>query len=108
MTSMPSRTSPKTVCFPSSHGQAAAAATQVGYVLAYREVAHVDQGLRIGPLRAGVLVATGFGISLDSVVLLVTDFVTGSGFAAGATAGVAALVLLLWYGLPVWDRLRRR
>ncbi|HET7567698.1 MAG TPA: lysylphosphatidylglycerol synthase domain-containing protein [Gaiellaceae bacterium] len=39
-----------------------AAATHVGYVLAYREVAHVDEGVRIHPLRAGALVATGFGI----------------------------------------------
>lgn len=41
---------------------AGAAATHIGYVLAYREVAHVDEGIRIHPLRAGALVATGFGI----------------------------------------------
>lgn len=41
---------------------AGAFGAQIGYVLAYREVAHVDHGLRIGPLRAGALVATGFGI----------------------------------------------
>ena len=56
----------------------------------------------------GILGIACFGIALDSVVLLVTDFVTGSGFAAGATAGVAALVLFLWYGLPLRDRLRVR
>ncbi|MGH3049556.1 MAG: lysylphosphatidylglycerol synthase domain-containing protein, partial [Gaiellaceae bacterium] len=46
--------------FPLALGGAAAA--HVGYVLAYREVAHVDDGLRIGTLRAGALVATGFGV----------------------------------------------
>ena len=56
----------------------------------------------------GILGIAAFGIALDSVVLLVTDFVTGSGFAAGATAGIAGLVLVLWYGLPTWDRLRGR
>jgi hypothetical protein len=40
---------------------AGAATTQIGYTLAYREIAHVDEGLRIGTLRAGALVMTGFG-----------------------------------------------
>lgn len=34
----------------------------VGYVFAYREVAHVDRGTRIGVLRAGAVVAAGFGM----------------------------------------------
>jgi hypothetical protein len=38
-----------------------AIAAHVGYVLAYHEVAHVDEGLRMGLPRAGALVATGFG-----------------------------------------------
>ena len=33
----------------------------LGYVFAYREVAHVDRGVRIGALRAGAVVAAGFG-----------------------------------------------
>ena len=41
---------------------AGAAATLIGYTLAYREVAHVDEGLRIGLPRTGALVATGFGV----------------------------------------------
>ncbi len=41
---------------------AGAATTHIGYVLAYREVARVDRGLRIGLTRTGVLVATGFGV----------------------------------------------
>jgi len=66
-----------------------------------------EQLVRVGNVL-GIVGITCFGIALDAVVLLVTDFVTGSDFAAGATAGMAALVLLLWYGLPVWDRLRTR
>lgn len=34
----------------------------VGYVVAYREVAHVDRGVRIGTLRIGAIVAAGFGM----------------------------------------------
>ena len=35
---------------------------QLGYVFAYREVAHVDRGTRIGAFRAGAVVAAGFGM----------------------------------------------
>jgi hypothetical protein len=41
---------------------AGAVAAHVGYVVAYREIAHVGEGLRIGTLRAGALVAAGFGV----------------------------------------------
>ncbi|MDX6479595.1 MAG: hypothetical protein QOG85_105, partial [Gaiellaceae bacterium] len=34
----------------------------IGYVFAYREIAHVDRGTRIGALRAGAVVAAGFGM----------------------------------------------
>jgi len=51
---------PTLVWFPIA--LAGAVASHIGYVLAYREVAYVDEGTRIGPLRAGVLVTTGFGI----------------------------------------------
>jgi len=37
-------------------------AAHIGYVFAYREVAHVDRGTRIGTLRAGAVVAAGFGM----------------------------------------------
>jgi len=46
--------------FPLALGGAAAA--NVGYLLAYREIAHVNEGPRVGRLRAIALVATGFGI----------------------------------------------
>jgi hypothetical protein len=39
-----------------------AVAAHVGYVVAYREVAHVDRGVRLGTLRAGAIVAAGFGM----------------------------------------------
>lgn len=41
---------------------AGAATTHIGYVLAYREIARVDRGRRIGLTRTGALVATGFGV----------------------------------------------
>ncbi len=41
---------------------AGAVATHVGYVLAYREVASVDEGLELGLPRTGALVASGFGV----------------------------------------------
>jgi len=41
---------------------AGAVAAHVGYVFAYREVAHVDRGTRIGTLRAAAVVSAGFGM----------------------------------------------
>src|SRR5215467_4625578 len=39
-----------------------AVAANVGYVFAYREVAHVDRGVRLSTLRAGAIVTAGFGM----------------------------------------------
>jgi uncharacterized membrane protein YbhN (UPF0104 family) len=39
-----------------------AVAAHVGYVFAYREVAHVDRGVRLSTLRAGAIVTAGFGM----------------------------------------------
>ena len=47
-------------------------------------------------------------VSLDAVVLLVTDFVLSRGVAIAATASLFAVVLLLWYVLPLWAALRDR
>lgn len=47
-------------------------------------------------------------VSLEAVVLLVIDYVVSTGAAIGATAGFALLVLGLWYGLPLYARLRGR
>jgi hypothetical protein len=41
---------------------AGAVAAHLGYMLAYREVARVDEGLPIGIIRTGAIVATGFGV----------------------------------------------
>jgi uncharacterized membrane protein YbhN (UPF0104 family) len=41
---------------------AGAVAAHVGYTFAYREVAHVGRGVRLGALRAGAIVAAGFGV----------------------------------------------
>ncbi|HLY85591.1 MAG TPA: lysylphosphatidylglycerol synthase transmembrane domain-containing protein [Gaiellaceae bacterium] len=39
-----------------------AVAAHVGYTFAYREVAQVGRGVRLGALRAGAIVAAGFGM----------------------------------------------
>ena len=41
---------------------AGAVAAQIGYTFAYREVAHVGRGVRLGALRASAIVAAGFGM----------------------------------------------
>jgi uncharacterized membrane protein YbhN (UPF0104 family) len=41
---------------------AGAVAANVGYTFAYREVAHVGRGVRLGALRASAIVAAGFGM----------------------------------------------
>lgn len=63
--------------------------------------------VRIGNVL-GICGIASFGVALVCVVLLVTDFVQGSRLASAATAIAAAIVLLLWYGLPLSDRLRGR
>jgi uncharacterized membrane protein YbhN (UPF0104 family) len=39
-----------------------AVAAQIGYTFAYREVANVGRGVKLGTLRAGAIVAAGFGM----------------------------------------------
>jgi uncharacterized membrane protein YbhN (UPF0104 family) len=41
---------------------AGAVAAHVGYTFAYREIANVGRGVRLGTLRAGAIVAAGFGM----------------------------------------------
>jgi uncharacterized membrane protein YbhN (UPF0104 family) len=41
---------------------AGAVAAHIGYTFAYREVAHVDRGVKLGALRAGAIVSAGFGM----------------------------------------------
>jgi uncharacterized membrane protein YbhN (UPF0104 family) len=39
-----------------------AVAAHIGYTFAYREIAHVDRGVRLSTLRAGAIVSAGFGM----------------------------------------------
>src|SRR5690349_1402434 len=50
----------KTYWFP--FAIAGAVVGHVGYTFAYREVAHVGRGVRLGALRAAAIVAAGFGM----------------------------------------------
>jgi hypothetical protein len=45
-------------------------------------------------------------ISLDAVVLLVTDYVLSRGVAIAAAASLLVVVVLLWYALPLWTAVR--
>jgi amino acid transporter len=47
-------------------------------------------------------------VSLEAVVVLVMDVVVSRGAAVAAAAGLFAVVLLLWYGLPLLAVLRDR
>jgi Family of unknown function (DUF6328) len=47
-------------------------------------------------------------VSLEAVVLLVMDYVLSLGPAIAAAASLFAVIALLWYGLPLWARLRDR
>jgi hypothetical protein len=49
-----------------------------------------------------------FAVALEAAVLLVFDYVVSLEAAIAATAGFAATLLLLWYGLPLYGRLRGR
>ncbi len=47
-------------------------------------------------------------VSLEAVVLLVTDFVLSRGVAIAAAASLFVVVLSLWYVLPLWASFRDR
>ena len=47
-------------------------------------------------------------VSLVAVVLLVTDFVLSRGPAIAAAAAFLAVIVVLWYGLPLLASLRDR
>jgi hypothetical protein len=54
---------------------------------------------------AGIAAAA---VSLEAVVLLVTDYVISRGFAIAVTAALFVVITLLWYVLPLWAALRDR
>ena len=47
-------------------------------------------------------------VSLEAVVLLVTDFLLSRGFAIAAAAALFAVIAVLWYGLALLGALRDR
>ncbi|HKC77827.1 MAG TPA: DUF6328 family protein [Gaiellaceae bacterium] len=47
-------------------------------------------------------------VSLDTVVLLVMDYVLSLGAAIAASASLFVVVVSLWYGLPLWGAIRAR
>jgi Family of unknown function (DUF6328) len=61
---------------------------------------HVGNKLTIAGIAA-------FAVALEAAVLLVIDYVLSLEAAIAATAGFTALVAVLWYGLPLYARLRR-
>jgi amino acid transporter len=63
--------------------------------------------LRVGN-RFAVAGIAAAAVSLEAVVLLVTDFVASRGFAIAATAALFVVIAVLWYGLPLRAALRDR
>jgi len=58
--------------------------------------------------RLAIAGITAFAVSLEAVVLLVTDFVLSRGVAIAAAAVLFAVVAVLWYGLPLLAAARDR
>jgi Family of unknown function (DUF6328) len=56
--------------------------------------------------RLAVAGISAFAVALEAVVLLVVDYVMSRGAAIGATVGFTVFVILLWYGLPLFGKLR--
>ena len=46
-------------------------------------------------------------VAIAAVVLLVTDYIFETSTAVATTAAVVAIFVALWYGLPLYSRLRR-
>ena len=68
---------------------AGAVAAHIGYTFAYREVAHVGRGVKLGALRAGAIVAAGFGM-----------FIPRGGFAVDIEALLPFALVWVGYSLP--------
>jgi amino acid transporter len=70
---------------------------------------HGDKGrmVRVGN-RLSIAGIAAFAVSLEAVVLLVTDFVLSLGAAIAAALSLLAVVASLWYGLPLLAGLRDR
>jgi amino acid transporter len=66
-----------------------------------------ERMVRVGN-RLAIAGISASAVSLVAVVLLVTDFVLSRGFAIAATAAFLAVIVVLWYGLPLLASLRDR
>jgi Family of unknown function (DUF6328) len=62
---------------------------------------HIGNKLAIAGIAA-------FAVALEAVVMLAIDYVVSLGAAIAATASFTTFVVVLWYGLPLYARLRRR
>ena len=58
--------------------------------------------------RLSIVGIAAFAIALEAAVLLVVDYVLSLGAAIAACAGIGTLVLVLWYGLPLWAATKGR
>lgn len=58
--------------------------------------------------RLAIAGIAAFAVALEAVVLLVIDYVLSLAAALGATTGLTLLVVVLWYALPLYGRLRGR
>jgi hypothetical protein len=58
--------------------------------------------------RLAIAGIAAFAVALEAVVLLVIDYVVSTTAAVAATAAFTLFVLALWYGLPLYGRLRGR
>ncbi|HVS84659.1 MAG TPA: DUF6328 family protein [Gaiellaceae bacterium] len=58
--------------------------------------------------RLAIAGIAAFGVALEAALLLVIDYVLSLGAAIAATACFGAVVLALWFALPLADWLRER
>lgn len=58
--------------------------------------------------RLAILGIAAFAVALEAVILLVVSYVLSRGAGIAASACVGALVLVLWYGLPLSAAMRER
>jgi hypothetical protein len=49
----------------------------------------------------------GLAVSIDAIVLLVTDYIFDKSTAVATTAALGAVFVVLWYGLALFAYLRR-
>jgi hypothetical protein len=56
--------------------------------------------------RLAVAGIVAFAVALEAVVLLVVDYVVSTKAAIAATLGFTLFVLVLWYGLPLFGKVR--